>query len=136
MATPTFLKSLFQNKKRVSPIGRGRTWKMRVHTWIHIIIIIIGWRFKVLRKHFVGWRRLSPLNFKNNFENLTFWITNLCRLFVLNMRNFYKIYICNDKFIKLICFKNIILKTKNSLWEDFFQINRTNFWNMIAWSQL
>ena len=66
---------------------------------IHIILIIIRWRFEVLRKHFVGWKRLSPLNFINNFENLTFWITNLCRVFVLNIWNFYRICIYKDKFI-------------------------------------
>ena len=66
---------------------------------IHIIIIIIRWRFEVLRKHFVGWKRLFPLNFRNNFENLTFWITNFCRVFVLNISNFYRICIYKDIFI-------------------------------------
>ena len=79
---------------------------------INIIMISISCWLKVLRKHFMGVRRLSSLWFKKNFENFVFWIADVYGFFILNMSDLHRIRINEDKFIEFPCFKWIILKEK------------------------
>ena len=103
---------------------------------VYIIMIIIRIWPKVFLKCFVSIRRLTPRFVSKHFENFAFWIINFCRRFILNMRNFYRLSVHQNKLIKSTSFIQIVLKKIFSFEKYFWKFWFPRVWNLKRFENL